>query len=331
MCLYPKLINNPKYRVTKKNKGNVPVMRDKRVGYVPIGCGWCEECLRKKANEWKVRLTEDIKQYDEKKFVTLTFSDKSYTELAEEVIKKKKDIKGYALDNAIAALAVRRFLERWRKKYKKSLRHWLITELGHKGTENIHMHGILYTNDLNEVEKKWQYGFIWKGKRKQGRLINYVSERTINYMTKYVLKVDEKHRTYKSKIFASPGIGKSYIGTYGADKNKYKGDKTEDFYRTNSGHKVGLPIYYRNHIYTEEEREQLWLHKLDKNERWVMGHKIKADDFEEYDRLVKHFRKVNKENGYGSPQDWRSIEYEQQMRRLKQDERFERYKKSKEK
>ena len=29
-----------------------------------------------------------------------------------------------------ATRAVRFFLERWRKEYKKSLRHWLVTEIG---------------------------------------------------------------------------------------------------------------------------------------------------------------------------------------------------------
>ena len=37
---------------------------------------------------------------------------------------------GYEKDNNIATLSVRRFLERWRKEFKRSVRHWLITELG---------------------------------------------------------------------------------------------------------------------------------------------------------------------------------------------------------
>ena len=32
------------------------------------------------------------------------------------------------------------------KNKQKSVRHWLITELGHNGTENIHLHGIIWTN-----------------------------------------------------------------------------------------------------------------------------------------------------------------------------------------
>ena len=51
------------------------------------------------------------------KFVTLTFSEESLVELGED--KNINTLNGYNLDNGIATLAVRRFLERWRKKYKK--------------------------------------------------------------------------------------------------------------------------------------------------------------------------------------------------------------------
>ena len=62
MCLYPRIISNPKYKANKKNGGNVPHMIDVRVGLVPIGCQNCIECLKKKGNEWRVRLQEEIKE-----------------------------------------------------------------------------------------------------------------------------------------------------------------------------------------------------------------------------------------------------------------------------
>ena len=67
-----------------------------------------------------------------------------------EVVKKRKkminpktevktDIPLGKIEDGIATLAVRRFLERWRKKYKKSVKHWFVTELGGKFTERIHL------------------------------------------------------------------------------------------------------------------------------------------------------------------------------------------------
>ena len=108
MCLYPKLIKNRKYTSTKKNGGNVPVCHDKRVMYVPVGCQKCIECRKQKSREWQARLLSDIREHKNGKFITLTFSNESINELYHEI----KGLSGYNLDNAIATLAVRRFLER---------------------------------------------------------------------------------------------------------------------------------------------------------------------------------------------------------------------------
>ena len=53
MCLYPKLINNPKYRANKKNGGDIPAVSDNRVLQVPIGCGNCIECRMQKKRQFK--------------------------------------------------------------------------------------------------------------------------------------------------------------------------------------------------------------------------------------------------------------------------------------
>jgi hypothetical protein len=186
MCLYPKLIKNRKYVSNKKNGGIIPAVFDKRVLLVPAGCGKCMECKKQKSREWQVRLHEEIRHTKNGKFVTLTFSNESIRDLAKEI-----QLTGYNLDNEIATLAVRRFLERWRKKYKKSVKHWFVTELGGNGTENIHLHGIIWTNENAEtINKIWKYGFTWIGDKNNG---GYVNEKTINYIVKYVNKTDQKH------------------------------------------------------------------------------------------------------------------------------------------
>ena len=133
MCLYPRLIRNRKYASNKKNGGNIPAVSDIRVLQVPVGCGKCMECVKQKGREWQVRLLEEVRHNKDGKFVTMTFSDESIVKLAKDC----KGLTGYNLDNAIATLATRRFPERCRKKYKKSIRHFLITELGHNGTRGI--------------------------------------------------------------------------------------------------------------------------------------------------------------------------------------------------
>lgn len=339
MCLYPKLIKNKKYIANKKNGGNVPTVQDPRTLLVPVGCGKCMECARQNQRAWQVRLQEEIKTDENGKFLTFTFSNKALKQLKEDVkwekvkvktgsytmkngkkrniyetveVKQKKDLKGYNLDNAIAKRAVRLFLERWRAENKTSVKHWLVTELGTQNTERIHLHGILFTNENKEtIEKIWKYGKIWVG--------NYVNERTINYIVKYISKADEKHKTYKPVILTSSGIGKGYILRKDAKNNQYKGEHTKEYYRTKSGHKINLPIYYRNHIYNEEEKEKLWIYKLDKEERWVDGIKIDISKGEKiyYSRL-KETQKLNTMLGYGDDKiDWKKRKYEEQRRNLK--------------
>lgn len=324
MCLFTRLVENRKYRSNKKNGGVVPAVPDSRVYYVAVGCGECIECRKQKAREWQVRLLEDVQENRNGKFVTLTFSNEKLREINADVDERWQ---GYERDNRIAILAVRRFLERWRKKYKKSVRHWLITELGHNGTENIHLHGIIWTDKtMEEIEERWDYGWIWKGNMKNGKRENYVTARTVNYIIKYVHKRDEKHKYYKSKILTSAGIGGCYtekkIGNW--LKNKFNGEKTIETYRTETGHKIAMPTYWRNKIYTDDEREKLWLQKLDKQERWVCGEKVDISNGDtEYWKLVRWYRRINTELGYGNGDiNWNRKEYEEQRRKMMQGARL---------
>ena len=318
MCLFPKLIRNKKYTPNKKNNGIVPEMKDNRVGTIPVGCGICMECLKQKGNAWRARLMEEIKHDKSGVFVTLTLSNEEYTKLYRELENKAE---GYTLDNYIAKKAVRRFLERWRKKHKRSVKHWLVTELGHEGTENIHLHGIIFTENIKDLREIWKYGFVWDGIKKNKEKINYVTERTINYIMKYVSKVDTDHKYYRPIILCSPGIGRDYVNTYNFEKNKFKGKETNETYKTNNGRKINLPIYWRNKVYTEEEREELWLQKLDKGDRYIGGEKVKGD-VEEYNRLLKYYQELNRNLGYGEPENWDAMKYEKERRTLKQKERL---------
>jgi hypothetical protein len=330
MCLYPTLIKNPKYKENKKNGGQVPPVTDKRVMYVPIGCGNCMECKKKKANEWVTRLQEECKSAKNGVFTTLTFSNESYKKLAAECKHT-----GYELDNEIAALAIRNFTNRWRKKYKKTFRYFFVTELGHGETEHLHIHGIIWTNvemplveKMNEIERVWSYGYIHKWKEYRGKKINYVNGATANYMIKYMMKQDPLHLEYKQKILCSNGIGKNYTKTYAAKFNHFNDKETRDYYLTESGKKSSLPIYYRNKIYTEEEREKIWLNKLDKQERYVLGQKIAAENIEQYIKIRQVARQRNAMLGYKNYKNENRLEYEQKLREINQMKRIENKNKS---
>lgn len=290
-----------------KNGGKPPIIQDIRTKYVPVGCGNCIECRKQKARAWQVRLNEEIKIHNCKYFVTLTFSEENLEKLCKEIHTSEC--------NAIAGIAIRRFLERWRKKHKKSLKHWLITELGHTGTERIHIHGLIFSDKeitQEKLQKYWSYGYADTGK--------YVNSRTISYIIKYVTKIDNDHKQYKAEIFCSAGLGKNYLSSRSAEARKYKPLKTIEYYTLPNGQKVNLPIYYRNKLFTEEEREKLWLEKMEKQEIYVRG--IKCDisteeGYKEYLQILETQQEDNIKLGFGNDsKEWSKKDYNVTLRKL---------------
>lgn len=322
MCLYPRTMLNKKYTANKKNKGVIPPILDIRTKYVEVGCGNCIMCRKKKSREWMVRLMEDIKENKNGKFVTLTFSDEAIRNLDEQI--EDKELDGWERDNEIAKLAVKRFLERWRKHHGKSIRHWLVTELGHNGTNNIHLHGIVWTDEkIEEIRKQWGYGYIYPRTDEEEKA-NYVSSRTVNYMMKYVSKSDEYNKTYKSVVLTSPGIGKVYLKSPNSSVNKYKEEKTVDTYRTESGHKIAMPTYWRTKLYTDEQREKMWLNKME-GDRFIAGERVGKNATEQQiNELYKWHRKINIELGYGTDKKQEAkYNYDKNKRNKKRQERID--------
>lgn len=302
MCLFPRFIKNPKYNSYKLKKGDV-ICDDFRKMYVPIGCGKCYECKRQKAQQWRIRLAEELKVHKHAYFCTLTFAP-------EELKKLAKENECIEDSNAIATIALRRFLERYRKQNKHSIKHWFITELGHEETERIHMHGIIFDEEEWDNEKLFKF---WKyGKCDTGQ---YVNLRTINYVIKYMLKIDTKHKNFEPVVLCSAGLGENYVHTWSA-KNKYKYIKgnTPEYYTLPNGAKVALPIYYRNKFYTEKERENMWTDRLDKAEIYVNGIKIQNVDTEKgqktYYTTLATMQEWNNKIGYGNTsEEWKTLPY----------------------
>lgn len=179
---------------------------------------------------------------------------------------------------------------------------------------------------MEEIEEIWKYGWVWKYKIENRQKINYVNNKTINYCVKYVSKVDEMYKHYKAKTLASPGIGSNYTNTLAARQNKFNWEKTATWYRTNTGHKIALPKYWRNKIYTDDEREDLWIESLNNEIRWICGERVdmKHTTAEEMIEIRKYYHAKNKRLGYGShKRDEERAEWEENRRGEKFAKRIE--------
>ena len=112
------ILRNKAYQPNKKNGYTwQPAPQDERQLYIKgCSCGWCYECRNKNANQWRVRLKEEVKsnQFKNMIFATFTFSEEEYSKLAKEVrgdiIKQYGDVEG-DIDNEIAAKAIRNWSE----------------------------------------------------------------------------------------------------------------------------------------------------------------------------------------------------------------------------
>ena len=125
--------------------------------------------------------------------------------------------------------------------------------------------------------------------------------RGIGYCVKYVSKVDTAHPGFISKIFASKGLGKEYLKRSDAFYNRFKGEDTREYYRTQSGLKIGIPTYWRNKLWSEDERDALWIQKLDKQVRYVRGMKFDVstpEGIHQYYEALNREQRINEELGY---------------------------------
>lgn len=258
-CVYVRTGKNAKYTATKKNGGVVPKPKDERLKAIPIKCGTCIECRREKARNWQIRLEAELQNDRNVRFMTMTFSDEFINLFDKDEIENAKE-------------CVKRFLDRWKHKYGKAPKHWLITEKGQKGSERIHLHGFLWTDkSAEEIEKIWQYGWIDTGQ--------YVNESSIAYCVKYVFKYDEKHPGFNPKIFTSKGIGKGLIEKLKRQKYNRLGE-LEATVTLSDGSKIPMPEFLKRAVFTDEEREEMRIDQLNKGELFIQGVKynVKEED-----------------------------------------------------
>lgn len=293
MCIYTKYILNPKYLPSKRNDYNPPPLLDERLKYVPTKCGRCIECRKQKQREWLIRMSEELKDNRNALFITLTINDKALKNLKEH---KEEN------ENDIATKAVRRFLERIRWHTKKSIRHWFVTELGEeKG--RIHLHGIVWCN-RKIIEDNWGYGYVYIG--------DYVGEKTITYITKYMLKENEHNKKFIPKVLCSKGIGSGFF------KRRRKSiEHKKEYYRARNGAKIALPEYYRRNLFTDEEKEEIWLKNQEKGYRYIMGEKVSTESEEEYNNIITYYQRRSKDLYKDDTIEWDKQKHLNRLRKMR--------------
>ena len=223
-CYAPFYVDNPAY----------PVLSRERL--VPVPCGKCPECLKRRSNSWAYRLQQEEKMHRTSAFVTLTYDNDNVTLTQKGFLTLvKKDFQD--------------FMKRLRKKhYNTKLRYWACGEYG-STTMRPHYHAIIYNLNPEHLQDAWGLGETH---------IGTVSGASIAYTTKYMHKgklipVHANDDRQPEFSLMSKGLGKNYLTPEIIEY--HQADINRNYLITEGGVKVALPRYYREKIYTPEQRK----------------------------------------------------------------------------
>lgn len=246
MCLAPKIIINRHYlKITNNNRvqaldhfGQEPDF------YIKVDCGLCVECQRKRGNNWKTRLIDEyhyfLDKFPDRKvhFCTLTCAPEFYSDFKENPNR-----------------FIRLFLERYRKRYGKSFKHWIVSEYGEKrGRLHLHMIAFGALFDVQELRSLWSYGRVDLQTLKGPQGLTYVS----GYVNKVVkgdklskqdipLFISKDKKTY---IWTSPKLGLGYALDY-ANRRYHSQNNNRIFIRQReNGSPFSIPRYYLDKLFS---------------------------------------------------------------------------------
>lgn len=239
-------------------------------GFTPVPCGKCPECLKRRTSGWSFRLELEGQRAVSAHFITMTYdtstvpiTSKGYMDL------RKKDLQ--------------LFFKRLRKAHPKdhtSLKYYAVGEYGGK-SNRPHYHLILFNAQIELISPAWDLGTIHYG-QVTGASIGY----TLKYMCKPsripMHKNDDRQKEFS---LMSKGLGSNYFED---EKKKpkrivqwHKNDLTDRMHLTLlDGKKIAMPRYYKDKIYTEQQRKRIAYFAVIKSNE--LRDKHERDMFEQY-------------------------------------------------
>lgn len=206
--------------------------------YIPVPCGKCPNCLRRRTASWSYRLEVEALRWERQFFVTLTY-DNDHIPLT---------------DNTFMTLDrehLTNFFKRLRKNVGK-LRYYGCGEYGTRG-KRPHYHIILFGNsNMTELDisKAWvspetqkPYGDIYFGK---------VEPASIRYTVQYYDKGDWRKahgRDDRAPEFSamSQGLGRNFLTE--AMIKHLLANPEKGFIYDMEGKKIAIPRYFKRRLY----------------------------------------------------------------------------------
>lgn len=230
-------------------------IKKQNIWSIPVPCGKCYNCIRRRIDQWVFRLKQENLRAQEARFVTLTYSNEhcpvtSYGNMTlrpKHLQKFFKRLRYYHNQDGLYDIERKKVAERLYKK-REPIKYYAVGEYGEE-THRPHYHMIIFNVIDKCIEKAWRKGIIH---------IDDANNNTMYYTLKYMEKKEERNRKlwYDKEIekeFArmSKGIGSNYIN----DTNrKWHAESMDRNYLPSDGFKIAMPKFYRKDIFTPEQR-----------------------------------------------------------------------------
>lgn len=218
--------------------------------YVAYPCGKCIACRINKKREWTLRLQHESAFADSAYFITLTYDD-DHLPIDENGL------------NCPNVRDLQLFLKRLRKHYKDyKIRYMINSEYG-DNTKRVHYHGIIFNlppdilNDSDLIKRK--SGVSYHSKRFESfwrcgnaEIADICPER-IAYCCQYFVdkSILDGYKPSISVMSRGYGIGKIASEKLSEQVRFYNLKSL----KSHTGNPVSLPRYYKNKIYTDDERK----------------------------------------------------------------------------
>lgn len=222
---------------------------DRKNGFkaIPCPCGRCPACVRTRASQWGFRLMFQYMLPDttDAFFVTLTYDN-------DHLPGSDNGLMTLNYDHLTAFFKRLRYLDSGHG--KGNIKYWAVGEYGTR-FKRPHYHIILFNACADDILASWPMGHVYLGA---------VTGASIGYCFKYLGKSSKVGREdgddrAPERSRMSKGIGKEYLT---ADMVEWhRSDLMERMYvRAQDGKRVSMPRYFKDRIYTKEERELIGQH-----------------------------------------------------------------------
>lgn len=202
-----------------------------------VPCGKCPQCKLRKVQSWVFRLRQEEKIHTSAIFATLTYDPQHVPVTAKGFMDLRKT-------------DLQKFFKRLRKNtQRKSIKYYAVGEYGGKSWRP-HYHAIIYDATDKEITQAWGLG---------GTHFGTVTEDSIAYTAKYMYKpkrvpLHANDDRISEFSLMSKNMGKNYLTP---SIIKYYEDSQISHITLPGGYIQPLPRYYRDRLYTPEEREHI--------------------------------------------------------------------------